>query len=288
MSSATDFPAAHSMDTEWFAVDATGAVAMFDTGEDGALPQAAATGSGPETGTVDTLMLGAVLISRRIDRGDFVQTAAEIEKITASGGSPANLVIAMREPPVGYRDEPRPEVDCEELLPEARFVIFQEKRPRIGLSREPLAPEEIRGLVKTGLVVALVPEDVLHEILDVDAENDLFRYGRDHGDEPGAYVRRRAPTRPLAINDLPVAARSELGKLRLEVGFADTEQLHLADHMGDEEASYYGDWTLRGFGPVKEPGAIPLAMVAPARFRAIGYLVLLAALAAIVWTIARR
>jgi hypothetical protein len=276
------------MDTEWFAVDATGAVAVFDTGEDGALPLAAATGSGPETGTVNPLMLGAVLISRRIDRGDLVQTATEIEELASSWSLPANLVIAMREPPGAYRDEPRPEVDCEELLPEARFVIFQEKRPRIGLSREPLAPAKIRALVKTGLVVALVPEDVLHEILDEEAENDLFRYGRDHGDEPGAYVRRRAPARPLAIDDLPVAARSELGMLRLDVGFADTEQLHLADHMGDEEASYYGDWTLRGFGPVKEPGAIPLAMVSPARSRAIIYLVLLATLAAIVWAISGR
>ena len=276
------------MDTEWFAVDATGAVAVFDTGEDGALPLAAATGSGPETGTVNPLMLGAVLISRRIVCGDLVQTATEIEELASSWSLPANLVIAMHETPGAYRDEPRPEVDCEELLPEARFVIFQEKRPRIGLSREPLAPAKIRALVKTGLVVALVPEDVLHEILDAEAENDLFRYGRDHGDEPGAYVRLRAPARPLAIDDLPVAARSEIGKLRLKVGFADAEQLHLADHMTDEEASYYGDWTLRGFGPAKEPGAIPLAMGTPARSRAIVYLVFLAALAAIVWAISRR
>src|SRR5687768_12014245 len=33
-----DFPAAHSMDTYWFAVDAQGHVATFDTGEDGAFP----------------------------------------------------------------------------------------------------------------------------------------------------------------------------------------------------------------------------------------------------------
>src|SRR5215831_3452120 len=31
----TDFPAAHSMDVEWFAVDAQGSVAVFQTGEDG-------------------------------------------------------------------------------------------------------------------------------------------------------------------------------------------------------------------------------------------------------------
>jgi hypothetical protein len=34
-----DYPAAHSMDTYWFAVDADGNVAMFDTGEGGAVPE---------------------------------------------------------------------------------------------------------------------------------------------------------------------------------------------------------------------------------------------------------
>jgi hypothetical protein len=33
-----DYPAAHSMDTEWFAVDADGSVALFDSGEAGAVP----------------------------------------------------------------------------------------------------------------------------------------------------------------------------------------------------------------------------------------------------------
>jgi hypothetical protein len=34
-----DFPATHSMDTVWFAVDKAGQVAMFDSGETGPVPQ---------------------------------------------------------------------------------------------------------------------------------------------------------------------------------------------------------------------------------------------------------
>ncbi len=34
----TDYPAAHSMDTEWFAVDAEGFLAIMSSGEDGPLP----------------------------------------------------------------------------------------------------------------------------------------------------------------------------------------------------------------------------------------------------------
>ena len=39
-----DFPAAHSMDTAWFAVDDDGHVAVFDTGEAGAVPTLAYVG----------------------------------------------------------------------------------------------------------------------------------------------------------------------------------------------------------------------------------------------------
>lgn len=34
-----DFPAAHSMDTEWFAINADGNIGAFDSGEGGAVPQ---------------------------------------------------------------------------------------------------------------------------------------------------------------------------------------------------------------------------------------------------------
>lgn len=275
------------MDTEWFAVDATGAVAVFDTGEDGALPSAAGTGFGPDTGSVDTRTLYRVLLSRRIERGDFTQPAAEIEEIAERAHAPMSALVAMREPPAGYRDEPRPEVDLCALLPEARFDIVSEKGPRIGLSREPLAPGEVRALVKTGLVVALVPEDWFHEMFQDDEMSDIFRYGRDHGDEPGAYKRLASPARPLALDDLPEHARAEIAQLRFPVGFADTESLHLADHMSDQDAHYYGDWTLRGFGPTEDARAKQLTR-APTSSRAGVVFLLIAAIAGILWLLSRR
>jgi hypothetical protein len=40
-----DFPAAHSMDTEWFAVDAKGHVGVFISGENGAVPRGCVQGN---------------------------------------------------------------------------------------------------------------------------------------------------------------------------------------------------------------------------------------------------
>jgi hypothetical protein len=46
----SDFPAAHSMDTDWFAVDKCGHVALFRSGESGAVPLEAAIFLGPDGG----------------------------------------------------------------------------------------------------------------------------------------------------------------------------------------------------------------------------------------------
>src|SRR5690348_14803035 len=40
-----DYPASHSMDTWWFAVDELGHVAIFDSGEDGHVPRGAEDGA---------------------------------------------------------------------------------------------------------------------------------------------------------------------------------------------------------------------------------------------------
>jgi hypothetical protein len=45
-----DFPAAHSMDTDWFAVDRCGHVALFRSGEAGAVPEHAPVHMGPDGG----------------------------------------------------------------------------------------------------------------------------------------------------------------------------------------------------------------------------------------------
>src|SRR5262245_52320304 len=54
--SEVDFPAAHSMDTNWFAVDRDGHVAMFDSGKLGAVPTELTDSVGQE----DSLVLEAI------------------------------------------------------------------------------------------------------------------------------------------------------------------------------------------------------------------------------------
>lgn len=63
-----EVPAAHSMDSSWFAVDKDGAVAVFDTGEGGALPSADRFPKGGEAGGdggIDPFQALVRLIERR-------------------------------------------------------------------------------------------------------------------------------------------------------------------------------------------------------------------------------
>ena len=59
-STMSDYPAAHSMDTTWFAVDANGRIAQFDSGENGAVPKQAASGGGAAEPSFDTELLESV------------------------------------------------------------------------------------------------------------------------------------------------------------------------------------------------------------------------------------
>ena len=67
----SDFPAAHSMDTEWFGVDADGCVAVFRSGENGAVPEGAPSDAEP-TGpalfdAITTLIAARWALDRRFE-----------------------------------------------------------------------------------------------------------------------------------------------------------------------------------------------------------------------------
>jgi len=72
-----DFPAAHSMDTEWFAVDAKGHVGLFQTDETGMLPM----GSGSEPGNSDDFIRFVEgLRGRRVDDDEWDDLFEELAR----------------------------------------------------------------------------------------------------------------------------------------------------------------------------------------------------------------
>ncbi len=293
-----DYPAAHSMDTEWFAVDADGNVGVFDTGEDGALPNDAAKGLGPGEPSFDVSLFHAFLRAREIASGDLRQTEEEISKIVDSLCLPRapgrQVLVAVRDSePERYRDERGQGAAARELISGGDYHILREAKPRVGLSRAPVGHKRLRELEKSGRLVALLSDDLLREwsFGDAPGGREVFAFGRPHGEEPGLYERRSVPEHPIRAEDLPEALREDLGALRLAIRFEEAERVHLADHIDDDEASYWGDWTLRGFAPTGErPGAPPAArpLAPPARPRYGSALVFVLAILAFLWWLATR
>ena len=226
-----DFPAAHSMDTDWFAVDADGNVGLFDSTEDGAVPNAAATLGGAGEPSFDADVFYAGLAARRLATGEWKPTDDD-RAWCATQETAARILLVLAAAP-----EPELLEQCE---------VFAAGAPWIGLSRKPLPAAKIRALAeREGLVAALTDRMVRDQF----ERAEVFVFSRDHGDDPGSYEQVSAPANPLRVDELPASAATAVGSLRLPVSFAAGTPVHLADHMADGDASYWHeDWTLRGFG----------------------------------------
>jgi hypothetical protein len=227
-----DIPAAHSMDTQWFAVDAEGNVGLFDTGEDGALPNDAGNLGGPSDANFDALLFYAALAARRVLAGTWQPP----DNAWLSGLKTGERVLAVL---------PSAPSDA------ADFDVLSVS-PWVGLSRKPMKPARLQELARLG---TLVDTGIFYELFEFHEEppgqsGEVFLFRRDHGDDPGLYQRVVVPPTSLKVDELPPVAREAIGALTVKTAFAASETFHLADHIADDQAFYYRDgWTLRSFGP---------------------------------------
>jgi hypothetical protein len=218
-----DYPAAHSMDTVWFAVDRDGHVAFFSSGEAGAVPEAA-------TPDVD---LDPVRASR---------PASEI--VYDLQGA----LLPGREPPAGHhirlaRDQ------------EERVLLYLDAADAV---REELAAGSARQLPATSGVAVYferLPRDVAARLHDPGRCRACFHwfetggigfapdrdpaalgvYVYDHLCEnwtSGPYGRVRLPRSPLHVDQLPPDAREQVQQVRFPtLCFQDTTHIQPVEHM---------------------------------------------------------
>ena len=210
---APDYPAAHSMDTAWFAIDLDGNVAVFDTGESGCVPEDAYT-------------------------EDAYELQEQIRALPASG---------YKLDPDGFRETQwSNHVDTEELDPETRLHMFlsdlvpvQDLLDRLGA--QPVDTLRTKCVLVTGTDPAAFAE--LHArsaclgcYRNWSDEEDLASHGvyrYEHTCEnwiAGPYARATVPAKPLTIEDqtIPQAIRDQA--VAYNGRFADTPKLQPAEH----------------------------------------------------------
>ncbi len=263
-----DYPAAHSMDTTWFAVDADGHVGRFDSHEEGAVPLDAASEVEP--------LLYAALVARLFAERD-VGLPSTVDDL------PRNVVFAVRADAIGAMAAGASST-AESLIPAASLVILRDAAPRVCATTRPIAPALIRELVNHPSVRSLVTDEWVFE----HAKEDLGLFAFEHdgaleSSSPGAYVRALEPTRPVQLAELPSQVQQELSGLKLPLHFDRESRLHLADHLTDEQAVCWGNLSLQG-----EPRPAPPPLLE--RKRARGLLVVGSILVALIlaWLLLRR
>jgi hypothetical protein len=226
-------PAAHSTDTTWYAVDENGEVALFDTGEPGAVPERAG------------LMGG--------------QSATEPEAYPLFFMEALSAARALDAEPLSDPDPLRPGFallafeDAAIDLARWNLTRVHHGRRLWAITRETVSQARLEELRTAGAFVIPQGSGFLYEF-----DPGITRYSCEDYDVPGRYTRDRLA--PLKASELPDAVRAPIEKLKLPLKFDQTEELQLADVAGIGELAIWGDLGPRGEGlDAVAPGATPEA-----------------------------
>ena len=220
----SDYPAAHSMDSCWFAVDKDGHVAFFETGESGAMPETGAAGD-------DAYDLRDRLL-QLLPRGEFLYDP----RGRSLPDDPQTLLPDGHSMLVYLSNLAPAQTDIE-----AGRATVARATEGYAVHYDPLTATQARRLRDSGAVVGWTFGD-----LGGDgglAAHGIYEYA--HLCEnwiAGPYGRERVPARRVHVDQLPPDVRKLLKGARLpNVSFADTVYLQPAEHW-DECGSWEPAW----------------------------------------------
>ncbi len=234
----TDFPAAHSMDTTWFAIDADGYVGIFDSGEGGALPEDFTTVADDRIDfTGDLLSVFAAETGqpicmtndiRHILTGNStnillseIQSIEEITRSLQKDNEPAYLsgLILVLSTAVKISELQQQFGRMIELYRSDRETIVYMERCELGW---------LKNAIDSGFVLS-----GSQEVSTESGLNSLSWYWYDCNEQdPHPYDREWVPQTPIHFQDLPPIIRHHLSLTRFpNLRFAETEAIQPIEHM---------------------------------------------------------
>ena len=220
----TDYSAAHSMDSEWFAVDRAGHVGYFRTLENGALPEAALCGNDGEE------------LEERLRQ---IVPPCEVIFVRAGHFSPGLMQWREHMPTPQTRAAVSGLMFLDTLKPvqediEAGRAVAAEASEGVALLLRGLPCERFEQLHQAGACRGCFKEILVHPRL---LERSLSRRGVfcyevfDWSGLACPYGLYERPQRPLHIDELPPAFRRQVGRLQLDLLFAEPLHLQPMEHV---------------------------------------------------------
>jgi hypothetical protein len=235
-------PAAHSMDTDWFAVDSEGRIALMSSGEAGAVP-----GSSSEV-HIEELRRLAVTMPRR-------RSVIDPQGLTWPDDAPSHMnpphaedwarnVFMVVDRIAGLPDE---------LLEKNRRM---DALNGVGFYIERLSASAWRALHDSGRCQECHPGYVV-TYPDMQLAGELGLFGYDHhlteNWVAGPYSRIVLPSHPLLIEDLPEELARRIASTHYPFRFEETLQIQpVAHHRSLAWSSEYLDLETRAQLPIPE------------------------------------
>jgi hypothetical protein len=194
MNDPCDFPAAHSMDTTWFAVDRDGHVAAFETGEAGAVPAAANVGE-DDYAILDEVREGQSTGAPVLDLEGWKHKDSSEHVKPAPGMTPERLLIFVRS---------REDLD-------ASFGEVREVPATTGVAviADRVTDAALEALHARGACLGCFAYYVDDESPANPAEFGLFHYEATDSGMAGPYALVRRPQRPLSIDAVPASVKEK-------------------------------------------------------------------------------
>lgn len=235
-----DYPAAHSMDTSWFAVDAAGHVAVFRSGEAGAVPLEAFAGDeayAAEEQLVDLLPPAGVIQdpAGRVLPG---KASAATKPRAWAGGVVVVGLTSLDPVQAALAGGQAVEVPATE----GKAVVFQQ-----------ITDEQLEAY--HALPECLGSWNLTSEGAGMEGISARGLYVYDHLTEnwiSGPYGRESVPLQPIHLDQLPAALRRQIARCRFDgLRFADTphvQPVELTECASWESA--YLDSSGRKIGPI--------------------------------------
>jgi hypothetical protein len=216
-----DYPAAHSMDSCWFAVDRDGHVAYFSTGEAGAMPEAGVTGD-------DAFELRDRL-ARSVPPCEVIHDPRGHLLPDGRGGIGSTLPDSFDWPILVFVTSLAPfqsDIEAGQVVP-----VRAAEGYAVVLRR--LTAAQSRRYRDAGVVRAWTyHHDSPEEQQAQSARFGVYEYG--HLCEnwiAGPYGREAIPSRPLHVDQLPPAIRKQLKEATLaDRTFAETSHIQPFEH----------------------------------------------------------
>lgn len=215
---AANYPAAHSMDSGWFAVDDDGHVAHFDTGEGGAMPAAAELVTGEASGEDGWAFVMAWLARQR---GASIEGLDLTVPFSAAFESNATAEAAVTQYAEGRRDS------------KSRVVEFFHDGIDGSLHA---SVSEMPGFIG----FAPTHEDIFEDETLSERYPIIF-YAHGSWEIPGEYVRRSGKLMSKPVSDPELRERAE----HMATSFPTQETIQLADFYENAECHSWSEADLR-------------------------------------------